>query len=114
MVPANNHAGILIYTFPIKTRNRRGIKSTARGIHSYHNQHPSPGSVSGIILPLLKQKTLMSTGLLAFIVLAGLILLYVLIQQNRKTRDKGQEKLINRNVPPYGPDNTPAGGGHDE
>lgn len=56
----------------------------------------------------------MSTGLLAFIVLAGLILLYVFIQQNRKTRDKGQGKLINRNVPPYDPDNTRAGGGHDE
>ncbi len=51
----------------------------------------------------------MSSGLLAFIVLVVVILLYVFIQQNRKTRDKGQEKLINRNVPPYDPDKTKAG-----
>ena len=56
----------------------------------------------------------MSSGLLAFIVLVAAILLYVFIQQNRKTRDKGQGKLINRNVPPYDPDKTVAGGGHEE
>lgn len=56
----------------------------------------------------------MSSGLLAFIVLVALILLYVFIQQNRKTRDKGQEKLINRNVPPYDPDKTVAGPGNED
>lgn len=40
MVPANNHAGILIYAFPITGRNRRGIISTARGILSYPGRHP--------------------------------------------------------------------------
>lgn len=55
----------------------------------------------------------MSSGLLAFIVIVAAIVLYVIIQQNRKTRDKGQEKLINRNVPPYEPDKTRTGG-HDE
>ncbi|WP_298712371.1 hypothetical protein [Chitinophaga sp.] len=52
----------------------------------------------------------MNSGLIAFIVLVSAILLYVIIQQNRKTRDKGQDKLINRNVPPYDPDHQKPGG----
>lgn len=55
----------------------------------------------------------MNSGLIAFIVLVGAILLYVIIQRGRKTGDKGKEKLINRNVPPYNPDKSRAGG-HDE
>lgn len=56
----------------------------------------------------------MSSGLLAFILLVAVIGLYVFIQQNRKTRDRGQNKLINRNVPPYDPDHQKPGGGYDD
>lgn len=56
----------------------------------------------------------MSIGFWAFAGLIALIVIYIMLQTNRRTRDKGLDKLINRNKAPYDIDNTSAGGGSRE
>ncbi len=51
----------------------------------------------------------MLVPLLALVAVLVLIIVYVVFQSNKKTRDKGNEKLINRSVPPYETDTTKAG-----
>lgn len=71
---------------------------------------------SGTILPgYLVKLTVMTSGLIILIIAAvALGLIYLMLHQFRKTRDKGPDKLINRNIPPYSPDDKEAGGGLDE
>ena len=51
----------------------------------------------------------MLVSLLALAVVVIAIIVFVVMQSGKKTRDKGTEKLINRNVPPYETDTTKAG-----
>ena len=53
----------------------------------------------------------MSIGFWVFVGLIALLVIYIILQTNSRTRDKGVDKLINRNKPPYDIDNTTAGGG---
>ncbi len=51
----------------------------------------------------------MLVPLLALGVVLIAIIVYVVLQSGKKTKDKGTEKLINRNVPPYETDTAKAG-----
>ncbi|WP_157986499.1 hypothetical protein [Chitinophaga alhagiae] len=51
----------------------------------------------------------MLLSLLALAAVLLLIIVYVVLQSSKKTRDKGNEKLINRSVPPYETDTAKAG-----
>lgn len=53
----------------------------------------------------------MSIGFWVFIGLIALLVIYIILQTGSNTRDKGPEKLINRNKPPYDIDNKAAGSG---
>lgn len=57
----------------------------------------------------------MTSGFIILIIAVAVLgLIYLMLHQFRKTRDKGPDKLINRNIPPYSPDDKKAGGGHEE
>lgn len=46
----------------------------------------------------------MTSGFIILIIsVVALGLVYLMFHQFRKTRDKGPDKLINRNIPPYDP-----------
>ena len=51
----------------------------------------------------------MLISLIVLIVVIVLIIAYLVLQVVPASRDKGDEKLINRKVPPYEPDATKAG-----
>lgn len=53
----------------------------------------------------------MSIGFWIFVGLIVLLVVYIMLQTNRRTRDKGLDKLINRNKQPYDIDNKAAGSG---
>lgn len=53
----------------------------------------------------------MSIGFWVFVGLIVLLVIYIILQTSNSTRDKGPEKLINRNKPPYDIDNKTAGSG---
>ncbi len=53
----------------------------------------------------------MSIGFWVFAGLMLLLVIYIILQTNSNTRDKGVDKLINRNKPPYDIDNKAAGSG---
>lgn len=47
----------------------------------------------------------MTSGFIILIIaVVALGLIFLMLHQFRKTRDKGPDKLINRNIPPYRPD----------
>ncbi|MRG49128.1 hypothetical protein GFS24_28720 [Chitinophaga sp. SYP-B3965] len=53
----------------------------------------------------------MSIGFWVFVGLIALLVIYIILQTSSNTRDRGADKLINRNKPPYDIDNKTAGSG---